>query len=74
MLYSQQLGAHMRTTGNYPYKTRAEELRAMADQLDAEGASNGFAAAALREYAALHQAGLPQSLIDSVADEAPKAN
>lgn len=64
----------MRTTGSYPYNTRSDELRAMADQLDSVAGLHGFAAAALREYAALLDAGLPQSIIDAVPDETPKVD
>lgn len=42
---------------SHPYYSRPDELRAMADQLDAIEGLHGFASAALREYAAILMVG-----------------
>jgi len=50
---------------------RSQELRKMADQMDADQYGHGFAAAALREYAALIEHGLPETISSAVQTEVP---
>ena len=50
---------------------RASELEEMADQIDREKYGHGFASAALREYAALIRAGIPQDLASKVTMQLP---